>query len=187
MATAIVLDPTASLADDIADPGPDAGSLQGKRIGVRIDMLWRSWDWVADIWAEGLRGEGAEVEFWRSCGRTGEEGRRAAEEYAAFLARSDVAVVGLGNCGSCTSWTIADALQAAATGVPTVAVATAHFEGLARALAKRGGRSGLRLQLLPYPLDVLPKAEVDDIARDRYGAFLRTLGVRSRLAEQPAA
>ena len=187
MALQMVLDPTASLADDITDAGPDAGSLRGKRVGVRIDMLWRSWDWVSEVWAEGLRAEGAEVRFWRSCGRTGEEGARAAEEYAAFLAETDVAVVGLGNCGSCTSWTIADALQAAALGIPTVAVATAHFEALATALAKRGGRSGLRLQILPYPLDVLPKAEVDDIARDRYGAFLRTLGVRSGLAEQPAA
>jgi hypothetical protein len=183
----MVLDPTAALADDIAEPGPDAGTLQGKRIGFRIDMLWRSWDWVSAVWAERLQAEGAQVSFWRSCGRTGEEGAQAAEEYAAFLAQNDIVVSGLGNCGSCTSWTIADALQAAATGAPTVAVVTAHFEALARALAKRGGRSGLRLEVLPYPLDVLPKAEVDDIARAGYGSFLRTLGVRGGLAQQSAA
>lgn len=182
-----ILDPTASLAHDIADPGPDAGDLRGKRIAIRIDMLWRSWDWVSEVWAEGLRAEGAEVTFWRSCGRTGEEGVQADREYAELLADSDMAIVGLGNCGSCTSWTIADALRAAATGMPTVAVATAHFEGLASNLAKRGGRSGLRLHILPYPLDILPRDEVDDIARSHYRSFLRDFGVRGGLAQQSAA
>ena len=183
----LILDPTASLAHDIAEPGPDAGVLAGKRIAVRIDMLWRSWDWVSEVWAEGLRAEGAEVVFWRSCGRTGEEGVVADREYNELLASADMAIVGLGNCGSCTSWTIADALRAAATGIPTIAVATAHFEGLARNLAKRGGRSGLRLHILPYPLDILPKDQVNDIARDHYRPFLRSFGVRSGLAEQSAA
>lgn len=183
----IILDPTASLAHDIAEPGPEAGYLRGKTVAIRIDMLWRSWDWVSEVWAEGLRAEGADVAFWRSCGRTGEDGVAADADYAALLARSDMAIVGLGNCGSCTSWTIADALTAAATGIPTIAVATAHFEGLANNLAKRGGRSGLRLHVLPYPLDILPKEQVNDIARNHYRSFLRDFGVRSRLAEQPAA
>lgn len=183
----LILDPTASLAHDIAEPGPDAGELRGKRILIRIDMLWRSWDWVGEIWADKLRAEGAEVTFWRSCGRTGEEGVAADREYGELLSRADMAIVGLGNCGSCTSWTIADALRAAATGIPTIAVATAHFEGLAKNLAKRGGRSGLRLHILPYPLDILPKEQVHDIASNHYRSFLRDFGVRSRLAEQPAA
>ena len=180
-----ILDPGAMLADDIAHPGPDAGELRGKRICVRIDMLWRSWDWVSEVWTEGLRAEGADVTFWRSCGRTGEEGVRADLEYGELLANSDIAVVGLGNCGSCTSWTIADALRAAATGIPTIAVATAHFEGLAKNLAKR--RSGLRLHIVPYPLDILPKEQVNDIASSHYRSFLRNLGVRSGLAQQSAA
>lgn len=183
----LILDPTATLAHDIADPGPDAGALQGKRIVIRIDMLWRSWDWVSELWAQELRAEGAEVAFWRSCGRVGEEGVAADREYGELLVRSDMAIVGLGNCGSCTSWTIADALRAAATGIPTIAVATAHFEGLANNLAKRGGRSGLRLHILPYPLDILPKEQVNDIARDQYRSFLRNFGVRTRLVEQSAA
>jgi len=182
-----VLDPTANLAADVTSAGPDAGALAGKRIAIRIDMLWRSWDWVSEVWAEGLRAEGATVTFWRSCGRTGEEGRVAAAEYADLLAGSDMAIVGLGNCGSCTSWTIRDALTAASGGIPTIAVATAHFEQLARNLSKRGGRSGLRLHVLPYPLDILPKEQVDDIARDHYRSFLRNFGVRSGLAQQSAA
>lgn len=174
----LVLDPTSSLSHNISDPGPDVGTLRGKVIGFRIDMLWRSWDWVSEIWAEALRAEGAEVRFWRSMGRTGEEGARMAAEMDEFFSGIDAAVVGLANCGSCTSWTIHDALNAAARGMPTVAVATAQFEDLAQNLALRGGRSGLRLQLLPYPLDILQKETVHDIAREHYRPFLRTFGVR---------
>ena len=173
-----VLDPTSSLAHDIAEPGPPLEQLAGKVIGFRIDMLWRSWDWVSEIWAEELRKAGAEVRFWRSMGRTGEEGARMAAELDEFLGGIDAAIVGLANCGSCTSWTVHDALVAAGRGIPTVAIATAHFEDLAQNLARRGGRSGLRLQLLPYPLDILQKEAVHDIARDHYRPFLRTLGVR---------
>jgi hypothetical protein len=184
---AIILDPTSSLAHNIPGPGPEAGTLAGKVIGFRIDMLWRSWDWVSEIWADALRGEGAEVRFWRSMGRTGEEGARMAAEMDEFLSGIDAAVVGLANCGSCSSWTIHDALAAANRGLPTIAVATAQFEDLARNLARRGGRSDLRLHVLPYPLDILQKDTVHDIARDHYRPFLRAFGVRSGLAELSAA
>jgi hypothetical protein len=184
---ALVLDPTSSLLHDIAEPGPEVGALAGKVIGFRIDMLWRSWDWVSEVWAEALRAEGAEVRMWRSMGRTGEEGARMAAEMDAFFAGIDAAVVGLANCGSCSSWTIHDALDAAGRGLPTIAIATAQFEDLARNLARRGGRSGLRLHVLPYPLDILQEDKVHDIALEHYRPFLRSFGVRSRLAELSAA
>jgi len=53
-----VLDPTSSFSNDIAGSGPDVGDLAGRKIGFRVDMLWRSWDWVSEIWAESLRADG---------------------------------------------------------------------------------------------------------------------------------
>lgn len=182
-----ILDPTASIKEDIADAGPDAVSLDGKTVGFRVDILWRSWDWVAEVWAEEMCRAGAQVKFWRPAGRSGEEGNRALAEMKEFFADVDIAVVGLANCGSCTGWTIHDALAAASAGIPTVAVATKQFEEIANALARRGGRSGLRRFILPYPLDVLPTEQVHAIARDHYRPFLRTLGVRNRLADERAA
>jgi len=187
MTRGLILDPTASRSDDIADAGPDLATLEGKIIGFRVDELWRSWDWVAEIWAQELERTGAIVKFWRAGGRTGTVGERVIQELDAFTNTLDAAIVGMANCGSCTSWTIHDALWAARKDIPTVAVATRHFEQLAANLAKRGGRSGLRRYILPYPLDILQKAEVHDIARDHYRSFLRTLGVRDRLAVEPAA
>lgn len=187
MTRGLILDPSASHSDDIADPGPPLPDLDGAVIGFRVDELWRSWDWVSEIWAGELEKQGAVVKFWRAAGRTGEVGERVLRELDAFTDEVDAMVVGLANCGSCTGWTIHDALWAACKGIPTLAVATRHFEELAGNLARRGGRSGLRLHVLPYPLDIRQKAEVHDIARDHFRPFLRAFGLRDRLAVQPAA
>ncbi len=186
MAIALVLDPTATREDDIASPGPDAGVLAGKRIGFRVDQIWRAWDWISEDWAERLRTAGAEVSFWRSCGRSGEEGDRMAKELQEWLTTIDVAIVGLANCGSCTGWTIRDAITAAGTGIPTVAVATKNFEDFAHEIAARGGRSGLRVHVLPYPLNERERDEVMDIARAHFHPLLEALGARFE-ARQDAA
>ena len=187
MATGNILDPTSQIKNDVTEPGPNLLALAGKTVGIRVDILWRSWDWVSEYWAAEMTKAGATVKFWRPAGRSGEEGDRALAQMKEFWNAVDVAVVGLANCGSCTGWTIHDALAAATAGKPTVAIATRHFEQLAHALATRGGRSGLRVHVLPYPLDVLPKEQVDGIARDHYRPLLRTLGMPDRLADEQAA
>lgn len=171
-----ILDPTSTRSDDISDAGPDAGVLAGKRIGFRVDRIWRSWDWISEVWAERLRAAGAEVSFWRSTDRSGAEGERQAKELAAWLETIDVALVGLANCGSCTGWTVRDAITAAGTGIPTVAVATKNFEAFAHEIAARGGRSGLRVHTLPYPLNEQEKEIVLAVADQHFAAVLATLG-----------
>jgi hypothetical protein len=177
MGRSTVLDPTVVRTDDIATPGPDAGPLAGKVIGFRLDEIWRAWDWISEIWAEEFRKAGATVKFWRSSqGRTGPEGERVAKSLDEFLGSIDIAVVGLGNCGSCTGWTIRDALAAAARGLPTTAICTAVFEELGHNLAQRGGRSGLRIHVLPYPLNEKQRSEVEPVAYEHLPGVLRTMG-----------
>lgn len=179
MATGTVLDPTSRRSDDIAAPGPDAGPLAGKTIGFRLDEIWRAWDWVVDIWSEAFIEAGAEVKCWRSHqGRTGVEGERVAAQLDAFLDTLDIAIVGLGNCGSCTGWTIRDSLAAADRGLPTTAVCTEVFEELGHQLATHGGRSGLRIHTLPYPLNEKQREEVELVARQHLEALMITMGVQ---------
>jgi hypothetical protein len=186
MALIKVLDPTARRNDDIASPGPDAGLLAGKRIGFRLDQIWRSWDWIAELWAEKFREAGAAVSFWRSGGRSGDEGVRMDREFQEFLGAIDVAVVGLANCGSCTGWTIRDAIAAANAGLPTTAIATRNFEAFAHELAARGGRSGLRLHVLPYPLNELVRNEVTAIGESHFEGALEIMGASLALREKVA-
>lgn len=186
MTRGMVLDPTATRDDDVASPGPDAGVLAGKTVGIRVDQIWRSWDWITEMWADRFRGAGATVTYWRSCGRSGEEGERMDRELKEWLKTIDVAVVGLANCGSCTGWTIRDAITAANTGLPTVAVATKNFEQFAHTIAARGGRSGLRVHVLPYPLNECERDDVMQVAEDYFDGLLDVMGAQL-VAEKSAA
>lgn len=183
-----VLDPTAIRADDITSAGPEAGSLAGKTVGFRLDEIWRAWDWIAEVWAAEFEKAGATVKFWRSHqGRTGAEGEKVAKALDEFLDSIDIAVVGLGNCGSCTGWTIRDALSAADKGLPTTAICTEVFEELGHQLAARGGRSGLRIHILPYPLNEKLREEVEPVAFDHLLPVQHTMGVESNQIKEATA
>lgn len=186
MARGIVLDPTAAREDDNPSPGPDAGSLAGKRIGFRVDRMWRAWDWISEQWADKFREAGAQVSFWRSAGRSGEEGERCEGEYKAFLESIDIAVVGLANCGSCTGWTVRDAITAANAGLPITAIATRNFETFAHEIAARGGRSGLRVHVLPYPLNEQRIEDVLPVGEAHFLPVLETMGARLAVRESAA-
>lgn len=186
MPTIKVLDPTARRADDNSSPGPDAGVLTGKRVGFRLDQIWRCWDWISEDWAARFEAAGAEVSYWRSTNRSGEEGEEQARSLEAWLKTIDVAVVGLANCGSCTGWTIRDAVAAANAGVATTAVATKNFEDFAHEMAARGGRSGLRVHVLPYPLNELSREAVEPVASEYFEGLLAAMGA-SLTAQEKAA
>lgn len=70
-----------------------------------------------------------------------------------------------------------DSVYVAGRGKTAVAVVTREFEALARTMAANAGRSGLRILVLPYPLDTLPEHDVRRIAREYHAALLRALGV----------
>lgn len=178
-----ILNPTAQRAADNASAGPPADSLHGKTVGIRVDQIWRSWDWISEIWEANFRRAGAQVTYWRSTNRSGEEGEEQERSLLAWLKTVDVAVLGLANCGSCTGWTIRDAVAAANAGLPTVAVATRNFEAFAREMARRGGRSGLRVHTLPYPLNELSREDVEQVANEYYAGLLSCMGVTSDAEE----
>jgi Fe-S cluster biogenesis protein NfuA len=180
----IVLDPippapeAASIMVDVS-PGPAVGGLHGKSLLFRVDVLWRSWDWVVSEWSDLLAAAGASVTTWRrSQAVPGAEGQRLQDEYEALVDASDVLVSGLGNCGSCTTWTVRDALTGLSRDTATALVVTDHFAPLARILAQDAGRPGIRLLSLPYPLNPLPEDVVRKIAREHFPALLATLEAR---------
>ena len=70
-----------------------------------------------------------------------------------------------------------DAVVALEEGKMAVAVVTSEFEAIAQTMAANAGRSGLRIHVLPYPLDSRPEHEVREIARQHFRPLLRTLGM----------
>ena len=65
----------------------------------------------------------------------------------------------------------------AAQGKTAVAVVTEEFVPLAEIMARNMERPGLRLCVLPYPLDTRPEPEVRQIAQDFWHQLLDSLGV----------
>lgn len=97
MTRIVVLDPTAPAPVGDPDPGPDAGDLAGRRVGLRFDGTWRSFRWVLDEWEPVLADLGAHTVRWCAAGRVGEDGERTRRELEEFADGIDVAVVGLAN------------------------------------------------------------------------------------------
>jgi len=66
--------------------------------------------------------------------------------------RADVALVAIGDCGSCTSYTVHDLITLEQLGVPTVAIVTEPFLPLAQGLAEAMGASRIRIAAINHPL-----------------------------------
>jgi hypothetical protein len=151
--------------------------IEGTTIGLRTDRAWRSWQLIAQRWADALGDAGAAtiaVETGAQVGRPASSDRKHIEDLAAA---TDAAIVGLGTCGSCTTFTIKDAVTIAEHEKPVVAVVCDEFAVHARNVATHLGHGDLAILVLPYPLEARPAAELEEIARDHFAEALGLLGV----------
>jgi hypothetical protein len=175
--TVWVRKPTAAPAGEVSAPSflldrPVAGLT----IGIRADRAWRSWQLISEMWAENLRRDGAEtiaVETGAQMGRPGSDDRKQIEELAGV---TDCAVVGLGTCGSCTTFTIKDAVVVEDRAKPVVAVVCDEFAVHARNVATHLGHRDLKILVLPYPLEARPAEELRAIAGEFYPKLLELIG-----------
>src|ERR1700682_1730300 len=103
----LVRRPTATPAGEVRAPVFSLGRpIAGVQVGIRTDGAWRSWRLIADVWEQYLRRDRATttlVETGGMVGQTGANDRKHIEELAN---RVECAIVGLGTCGSCTTFTI---------------------------------------------------------------------------------
>jgi hypothetical protein len=79
---------------------------------------------------------------------------RPAEEpdYERLSSGAVAVLVGAGDCGACTSWSVYDAVELANRGVWTVYVCTEIFAPLARSIAEPRNRGNLDIVVIPHPL-----------------------------------
>lgn len=168
--------PTAAPAPVVSAPSHVVGgSLAGLRVGLRHEGSWRSWMLIVDCWAEFLAADGADPVVLQTGERVGDQGAATRSNLGQWVTGVDCAVSGLGTCGSCTSWTVSDAVAIEAGGKPAVAAVTAEFETHARNMATFLGHGDLKILVLPYPLEGRPEPELLQIAEDYYPQFLQLL------------
>jgi hypothetical protein len=180
MSNLLIRRPTAPPAVDVAAPTFRVGGpVTGLRAGIRTDAAWRSWRLLAADWGERLRADGVvdvtTVETHAQVGDTGAADRSHIGELADAV---DFAIVGLGTCGSCTSFAIADAVAIEQRDRPVIAIVTEEFATHGRIMAKHLGHGDLSVLVLPYPLEARPEAELLEISAEFYPQALELLGVR---------
>lgn len=87
-------------------------------------------------------------------------GAGATNEQLQKAAQGDVSILALGDCGSCTTWVILDAIRLEKEGVPTISICSHKFASFARGLARAHGAEGLRILEVEHPIAGREKGEV---------------------------
>jgi hypothetical protein len=177
-ATMTIRRPTAPRPEPVAAPTFKLGTrVAGRRIGLRTDGAWRSWVLIAGEWEKMLRDAGADTLNVETNAQVGNEGQSDRRNIAEWSDQVDGGIVGLGTCGSCTSFSVQDAVTLEAHGKPSVVVVTSEFEAHARNMASFLGHGDLEVLVLPYPLEARPDDELRAIALEHFPKALALLGV----------
>jgi hypothetical protein len=144
-------------------PGPEAVTLApsptafaGLRIAV-LDNGKANADVVMTRAAETLAARtGAEVSLITKKGPRGESANAAIpmapDIFDRLMAEADVVITGAADCGSCTAYSVTDAIELEKAGRPAVVVTTTKFEPIATTLAASFGLPETRMLVLPHPI-----------------------------------
>lgn len=131
-------------------------SLRGLRVGL-LDNGKEFSDIVLDALAELLRRDYGvtEIRFWRKGFPA--KGAPFIKEMAADC---DVAISGVGHCGSSSPWSVHDAVNLERAGRPSVALISRSFCPLGQIVAKGVGYPALPIVLLPHPIGDADPAKI---------------------------
>jgi len=75
-------------------------------------------------------------------------------------ANAEIAIIALGDCGSCSSWVILDAIRLEKMGIPTISICSDRFSTFAHELAKSHGAEDLRILSVKHPVSGLSTEEI---------------------------
>jgi len=134
---------------------PSPRSLSGLRIAV-LDNGKANADVVMIAAAEALAARtGAVVSLITKKGPLGLSANAAIpvaeDRFARILAEADIVITGAADCGSCTAYSVRDAIELEKAGKPTVVTTTTHFQKVASTLSASFGAPQTRLLVLPHP------------------------------------
>jgi len=152
-------------------------SLRGLRIGL-LDNGKEFSDIVLDALAETLRRDhgAADIRFWRKGFPA-----KGAPFIAEMAEASDVAISGVGHCGSSSPWSIHDAVALERAGCPTVALISRSFCPLAQIVAKGIGCRALPIVLLPHPIGDADTTKISRKGSDAAAECVRLLTSKSAM------
>jgi len=152
-------------------PAERPQSLAGLRIGL-LDNGKEFSDIVLESLAEKLRHDHGvtAIKFWRK-----EFPAKGAPFIPKMAAETDVAISGVGHCGSSSPWSVIDAVNLEKAGVPTVTLISRSFCPLAHIVARGEGHEGLAIVMLPHPIGDADARNIGRKGSDAVAACVRLL------------
>jgi len=144
----IVMLPTGAPATSAMQPAERPKSLTGLRVAL-LDNGKEFSDVVLEALAETLRREHGvtHIKFWRKGFPA-----KGAPFIAEMAAETDVAISGVGHCGSSSPWSVIDAVNLEKAGVPSIALVSRSFCPLGQIVARGEGHGSLPIVMLPHPI-----------------------------------
>lgn len=162
-----ILDPTGLTSTgpaSVATAARRVPSLKGARVGLLNNTKQNAKELLAEIGKLLESRYGATVTIQRTKPHVAfPVDEPQLKEVAAV---SDVVVVGVGDCGSCSASATADGILFEREGIPTAVIVTEAFEVTARAMAEVHGDKDFEFLLTPHPVAVLNQEQVAQRAAD---------------------
>jgi hypothetical protein len=166
-----VILPTGEPATATIKPTQRPQSLKGLRIGILENGKEFS-DVVLEALADVLRRDhgATNIKFWRKGFPA--KGAPFIEEMAA---ETDIAISGVGHCGSSSPWSVIDAVNLEKAGVPTVALISRSFCPLGQVVARGEGHHSLPIVMLPHPIGEADEGRIAQKGIDAAAECVRLL------------
>ena len=182
-----ILDPTGTVTSSAAKPAapraPRPASLQGKRVGLRINTKQNARPFLEEVGRLLQEKYGVTLTERVKVNFAVPEPEDVIKELAA---ENDVVITGVGDCGSCSAAAAADGVVLEAAGLPVAAIITDSFVPTADAMAALRGAPGYKYATTPHPVAVLTPDKVRERAAQVLGDVVALLVEDAGLAEGPA-
>jgi hypothetical protein len=147
------VDPFGTTPAPTLAPAPALSTLDGRRIGLLDNNKTNADKFLTMVGEILLRDFG--VAAVRMVAKEALSKPAPAAVLDELQQASDAVVVGIGDCGSCSTCCVHDAVELEKRGIPAVAVCTDVFVPGLQALATMRGMPDYRFAVVPHPLGVL--------------------------------
>jgi hypothetical protein len=122
---------------------------------------------------------GAQVSVALKKGPRGESANAAIpcapDIFERIVAQSDIVITGTADCGSCTAYSVYDAIELEKVGKPAIVVTTTQFATIAETMSEHFGLAETRRLVLPHPIGGTDAGTLEAWADDAVDAALALL------------
>ncbi len=169
--TITVLNPTGAPETGSIPTAARPASLKGLRVAL-LDKGKEFSDVVLEALADTLRRDHGvtNIKFWRKGFPA-----KGAPFIAEMAAESDVAISGVGHCGSSSPWSVIDAVNLEKAGIPTVALISRSFCPLGQIVGRGVGHQALPIVMLPHPIGDADEGQISQKGIDAAAECVRLL------------